>query len=417
MQLQPNSKQHDMIYRLRTRKKIMINYRLLLLSLFFSYSISAEPIDQLINQRLDHMKSVAVYKWHNTLPIEDLAREKVVLDLAVKQGLDLAIVPESSQDFFQLQIEAAKEIQAYWFAHWTQNPESAPQNSTDLIRVIRPELIELGNKIVTALASSNSINSNKVHVQGLSQETALQLGLSAQKIRKFTSRLDQILATNTLRVGTTGDYAPFSFRKGDSYQGIDIDLAKNLAKSLGVELILIETSWPTLMEDFNLGKFDIGMSGISINLQRQQTAFFSLPYHKGGKTAIIRCTDVGKFNTLSSIDDSSVRVIVNPGGTNEKFVQKNINNASVISHKDNRTIFLEIASKNADVMITDAIEIRLQTKRIPELCAATPGIVFTVSEKGLLLPQDPIWKNYVDTWLRIRSNDQTINKVFEQHLH
>jgi cyclohexadienyl dehydratase len=395
----------------------MTNFKTLLLCLFISAPVYADSLDKLINQRLGYMKSVAIYKWHNTLPIEDIEREKVVLAIATKQGLEFSIAPETSREFFQLQINAAKEIQFYWFSIWQKDPKSAPKNKTDLIRIIRPELIKLGNNIVKGLATSNTINPGSIQVEGLTPNMASKLELSIQKINIFSNRLDKILGRGSLRVGTTGDYAPFSYRQGNTYQGIDIELAENLAESLGVELLLIETSWPTLMEDFKADKFDIGMSGISINLQRQQSTFFSSPYRKGGKTAIIRCVDMGKYTSLSTIDETGVRVIVNPGGTNEKFIQENINTASVILHKDNRTIFLEIANHNADVMITDAIEVQLQAKRIPKLCAATPGIEFTVSEKGYLLPRDTIWKNYVDTWLHLRKNDHTINKVFEKYLH
>ena len=395
----------------------MTNFRILFLSLFISAPLYADSLDKLINQRLGYMKSVAIYKWHNTLPIEDIEREKVVLSIAEKQGLELSIAPKTSREFFQLQINAAKEIQYYWFSLWEKNPQSAPENTADLIHIIRPELIKLGNKIVTGLATSNTIVLGSIQAEGLSPSTASKLELCIKKVKKFSNRLDQILGSGSLRVGTTGDYAPFSYRLGKSYQGVDIALAKNLAESLGVELLLIETSWPTLMEDYKADKFDIGMSGISINLQRQQSAFFSSPYRKGGKTAIIRCADMGKYTAVSTIDQPGVRVIVNPGGTNEKFIRKYIDKASVILHKDNRTIFLEIANHNADVMITDAIEVQLQTKRIPKLCAATPGIEFTVSEKGYLLPRDVIWKNYVDTWLRLRKNDDTVSSVFEQYLN
>ncbi|MDZ7686146.1 MAG: transporter substrate-binding domain-containing protein [Gammaproteobacteria bacterium] len=105
----------------------------------------------------------------------------------------------------------------------------------------------------------------------------------------FPSRLEQILATGTLRVGTTGDYAPFSFSSdGEQFEGIDIELAHDLAESLDVRLELVHTTWPTLEKDLAAGRYDIAMSGVSRTLARQRHGYSSPPYHVGGKTPIVR---------------------------------------------------------------------------------------------------------------------------------
>jgi len=109
-------------------------------------------------------------------------------------------------------------------------------------------------------------------------------------------------------------------------------------------------------------------------------------------------------------------VIVNPGGTNEIFVTESVDQATVISHDDNRSIFAEILAGRADVMITDAIEVQLQTLRQPGLCASMPDQTLTYQEKAYLLPRDMVWKEYVDTWLSLRTHDGTIDRAFTQNL-
>ena len=393
-------------------------YRFLVLVSFiiFSSPNSADSLEGLVNQRLGHMKSVAIYKWNNQLPIEDLEREKVVLKQAAEQGLSYSISPDSSRDFFQFQIDAAKEIQRYWFDIWQSNPLLTPGDNSDLVTVIRPELLELGSKIIIALGQKNRITPGNIQIEGLSLASAEALENSILKVEKFTNQLDQVLASGILRVGTTGDYAPFTHNARGQYRGIDIDMAEDLAQSLGVSLLWVNTSWPSLMDDFEAGEFDIAMGGISINLNRQQKAFFSLPYQRGGKTPIIRCEDKQIYQSLADIDRVNTRLIVNPGGTNDKFVQKNIKQAPVIIHKDNRTIFLELTNNNADVMITDKIEVDLQTAKHPSLCAAMPNEQLTFSEKGYLLPRDTIWKAYIDTWLHMRMNDGFLAERFQYHL-
>ena len=65
-----------------------------------------------------------------------------------------------------------------------------------------------------------------------------------------TTRLDAIVGGGTLRVGLTEDYRPFSFADASGkVEGIDVDMAMNLAQSLGVRLEIVKTSWSTLKSD------------------------------------------------------------------------------------------------------------------------------------------------------------------------
>jgi cyclohexadienyl dehydratase len=141
------------------------------------------------------------------------------------------------------------------------------------------------------------------------------------------NRLDEILARGVLRVGLSGDYKPFSIVTGTTMEGLDVDMAASLAKSLGVKLELVQFHWPSLMQDLAANKFDIAMGGISITLQRQRVALFTIPVMHGGKTPIALCTNKDKYQTLASIDQPQVRVIVNPGGTNETFARANLHHA------------------------------------------------------------------------------------------
>ncbi|MBE0980801.1 transporter substrate-binding domain-containing protein, partial [Escherichia coli] len=75
---------------------------------------------------------------------------------------------------------------------------------------------------------------------------------------------------------------------------------------LGAKLVVVPTSWPNLMRDFADDRFDIAMSGISINLERQRQAYFSIPYLRDGKTPITLCSEEARFQTLEQIDQPGV---------------------------------------------------------------------------------------------------------------
>jgi len=230
--------------------------------------------------------------------------------------------------------------------------------------------------------------------------------------------LDRIVARGYILVGTCGDYKPFTYLNPDTkeFSGIDIDMANELGKALDVETRFVKTTWPTLMDDFHAGKFDIGMGGISVNLGRQKTGFFSLPYLKDGKTPITLKENVDKFQTLEQIDQPGVRVIVNPGGTNERFARAHIKKAEIIVYDDNVPIFDQIVQGKADLMITDAVETVLQQKLRPQLTAVHPEKPFTFSEKGYLMPRDMVLKAFVDQWLHLALMDGTFQEIYDKWL-
>lgn len=232
---------------------------------------------------------------------------------------------------------------------------------------------------------------------------ALLLALARPAAADMPSRLDAILASGTLRVGMPGDYAPFGLYDAarGTWQGLDVDMAQAMARALGVKLVLVQTSWPALLPDLLAGRFDIGAGGVSVTLARQARAFFSTPILQDGKTPITACGNAEKFQTLSQIDRPGVRVIVNPGGTNEAFDRARLHAAEIVVFPDNTRIFDEIAAGRADVMITDATEAMVQHKRHPDLCAVHPDHPFEVSEKAYLLPRDVALQQWVDQFLHI----------------
>jgi cyclohexadienyl dehydratase len=244
---------------------------------------------------------------------------------------------------------------------------------------------------------------------------AALLTVSAHAQQPAPSRLDDIVKRGSLRVGMTGDYLPFTYldKSTQKFRGFDVDMAEALGKALGVKVEFVQTAWPQLMKDFEADNFDIAMGGVSITLDRQKKGLFSMPIMREGKTPIARCADKGKFETIADIDKPGTRVIVNPGGTNERFARAHVKNAEVKLHPDNVTIFDEIAKGNADLMMTDSSETRYQQKMHPGvLCAVHPEKPFDFAEKAYWLQRDVALKAFVDQWLHIATEDGSFRKIY-----
>jgi cyclohexadienyl dehydratase len=242
-------------------------------------------------------------------------------------------------------------------------------------------------------------------------------GLAAAAEQQSSSRLDQIIAAGVLKVGSTGDYRPFTFKDPSTgkFSGFDIDQMTDLAKALGVKLEVVPTSWPTMMKDFEAGKFDIAAGGVSVTLSRQKVGLFSIPYMREGKTPITRCDNVGKYQTIADIDKPDVTVITNPGGTNEKFDRAHFKAAKIVVFPDNTKIFDQLADGKADLMITDASETRYQQKlHKGVLCSVHPDKPFDFAEKGYWLQRDEYFKDFVDEWLHQAKNNGAYQAVYDK---
>jgi cyclohexadienyl dehydratase len=231
------------------------------------------------------------------------------------------------------------------------------------------------------------------------------------------SALDAVRERRVLRVGTTGDYKPFTFRNTEgAYSGADIVMAQRLAQALHVDLEFVPTTWNTLLPDFLAGKYDVAMGGVSILPDRTARGDFSTPVNIDGKRPICRCADRGRFTSVETINQPGVRVVEPPGASNEAFARANLGLAQLTIHKDNNTIFNEIIAGRADVMVTDGIEVDHQAYLHPELCAADVKAPFSKVAKAYLLPKDSDFVKFVNDWIAREKSSGDLASVLKAAL-
>ena len=157
--------------------------------------------------------------------------------------------------------------------------------------------------------------------------------LSSSTDIPLTGKVAQIIEQGTLLAGTTGDYRPITYKENSGdYWGFDIEMAKKIAERLGVGTTFVQTSWPTLTADVlaEPQTFDLAIGGITITDTRKETMLMSDGYLNNGKTILCRAADADRYQSLADIDKPEVRVIVNPGGLNEKFANENLTHATII---------------------------------------------------------------------------------------
>ena len=114
-------------------------------------SVATEVFEK-IRDRLGLMQPVAAWKAKRNLPVEDIEREKIVLQSSTSKAEAAGIDGPSVKVFFEEQIAAAKEIQSCWMERWAEDTSETPQTVPDLINEIRPLLIQLGAEILKNIA-------------------------------------------------------------------------------------------------------------------------------------------------------------------------------------------------------------------------------------------------------------------------
>ena len=203
-------------------------------------------------------------------------------------------------------------------------------------------------------------------------------------------RLDRIMESKVIRVGTPGDYRPFAIKTDQgSFEGHDIDVIEAMAKELGVKVEYVQTSWPNLLKDLQSDKFDVAVGGITRNVARISKINMLPGYAPFGKVALVRKDQASKYNAVEDLNKSSVRVIKNPGGTNEVFVLEHLKQADVSTHEKNAEIPGLIAEGKGDVMITETYEALHYSKADPRLAARFIDKPLTPKNYlGFMLPVD-----------------------------
>ena len=231
--------------------------------------------------------------------------------------------------------------------------------------------------------------------------------------------VQRIQERGKLLVGTTGDYRPLSYREADgNYWGFGIEIAKEIAKRLGVETTFVKTSWPTLTADVlaEPQTFDLAIGGITITDARKETMLMSEGYLANGKTILCRKTESDRYKSLEDIDKPEVRVMVNPGGLNEKFANANLTHATIIVYQKNEEIPNQVAEGHADVMITEITEAPWYIQNDARLAAPLLNTPFTHGEIGVLMRkgQDDLLQ-MINSAIRQMKSDGTLRRLHDKY--
>jgi cyclohexadienyl dehydratase len=214
-------------------------------------------------------------------------------------------------------------------------------------------------------------------------------------------RLDKILSSGVLRVGTTMDTPVFSMRSASGgLEGFDIDALETLAAALGVKIDYVKMTFGTMLPDLLSDKFDMAMSGMGRTLDRARSATFSKPYMRYGKLMMIRSADKERFRTITDLDHPGMNIAYNRGGLNDHFANTRFKQATPTGYPSNELATADLLAGKVDAQVQDSTAAIYRGRIDPRFTAMAPENVFNPVYVAILLRrEDQTLQNYINIWI------------------
>jgi cyclohexadienyl dehydratase len=221
------------------------------------------------------------------------------------------------------------------------------------------------------------------------------------------SHLDRIVKTQKLRVCIWPEYYAISYKnpRTGQLEGIDIDIAKELAGELKAQLEFVESGFQAFIADLQADKCDIGMFGVGATLARARAVEFSDPYLITSIYGVTR-KDHPKVKSWNDMDQDGIVVATQLGSYVDSFMKTYLKKAKVLSVQPPATREGEVAAGRADILMTDypvakKLEATQDWARIinpSEPLAVTPYAY-------VVAPGDQVWLNYINLFVKTIKRD------------
>ncbi|HCY8007815.1 TPA: ABC transporter permease subunit [Staphylococcus aureus] len=201
---------------------------------------------------------------------------------------------------------------------------------------------------------------------------------------------EKIKERGELRVGLSADYAPMEFEHTvngkTEYAGVDIDLAKKIAKDNNLKLKIVNMSFDSLLGALKTGKIDIIISGMTSTPERKKQVDFSDSYMMTKNIMLVKKDKVNDYKDIK--DFNNKKVGAQKGTEQEKIAQTEIENASITSLSRLPDVILALKSGKVEGVVVEKPVAEAYLKQNPKL--GISNVKFNEEEKDTVIavPKD-----------------------------
>ena len=230
------------------------------------------------------------------------------------------------------------------------------------------------------------------------------------------SKLDKILASGELKVGTTGDWDPMTIKDPatNKYKGFDIDVMNELAKDMGVKITFVPTEWKTIVAGITSNRYDISTS-VTKTPKREEVAGFTISYYKYGTVPLVLKKNLKKFSTWDSLNNKSVTIATTLGTSQEEKAKEFFPKSKLQSVEAPARDFQEVLAGRADGNITSSTEANKLVIKYPQL-AIVPDGGKNPAFLAMMVPKgDKVWNDYVSNWIKKKQASGFFKKLLSKY--
>ena len=180
----------------------------------------------------------------------------------------------------------------------------------------QPELLEKANAYIAKVKEDGTLDAIIEKYFGEGEPTPVA-----------SAPLDE--SKDQLVVATNAAFPPFESTEGENFIGIDMELAKGLADELGMELVIKNIEFDSILPTIDAGQADIAIAGLTVNETRKQTVNFTDSYYTASQVLIVNaaettfdaCTSADEITAILTGLDDSTKIGVQRGTTGNYFVE------------------------------------------------------------------------------------------------
>lgn len=163
---------------------------------------------------------------------------------------------------------------------------------------------------------------------------------------------------------TEAGFAPYEYRDSSGIVGVDVDIAREIAASMGKELEIKDVAFDSLINELNSGKADFAAAGMSISEERKKEVDFSIEYVSSKQVIVVR----KDYNKIKSVNDLNGKTIsVQLGSVADSYVNNNYKNSKIVRQKKFLSAAEDVKAKKADCIVMDELPAKELVKNNSEL--------------------------------------------------
>lgn len=156
---------------------------------------------------------------------------------------------------------------------------------------------------------------------------------------------------DTLVMVTEAGFAPYEYYENGEIVGVDVDIAREIAKKLGKELEIKDVAFDSIVNEVKTGKADFGAAGISYNEERAEEVDFTINYATSKQIIVVR----ENSNISKKEDLENLTIAVQLGSVGDSYVTQNYENAKIIRQKKYLAAIEDLKTGKADCVVMDEL--------------------------------------------------------------